>query len=158
MILVALTRSSGMVVASSKANPDTAYDAQRAQTHSHYGASTGRSSVPVLVEVEDKSLVRRAVPLEARGVVAAHCNADPSGPPKPRGDGPEFHHKVEVLARAPLPSCQPPAEAPGHPEPRGVGRSGRGPVHETQAALGHVGHLTVRSDVLEIYVDRPVES
>ena len=89
--------------------------------------------------------------------MAAQGDPDLVARPDQRGHGQKLHDKVEVLPGRDRQAVSP-GEAPGHPEPRGLGRPGRRAVDEPQAAFGHVGHLTVWRDVLEIGVDRPVGS
>ena len=111
----------------------------------------------MVAELDGERLVWGSVPVEAGGVVAAQRDLDLVARPEQRGYRQELHGDVEVL---PGLDGQPlgPGEAPGHAEPRGLGRSGRRAVEEPEAAFGEVRHGAVRRDVLKVGVDSAVGS
>src|ERR1700675_736170 len=78
----------------------------------------------VLAKAEDERLVWRPVAVKAGGVVAAERNPDLVACPDQRGHRQELHGKGEVLPGRDRQAVSS-GEAPGHPEPRGLGRSGR---------------------------------
>ena len=153
MILVALTHSSAIVVASSKANPDTLMTSSEPQTHHDHGVSTGSSSV------EYSSRWRTKV--SSGGPYLSKHEA--SWPPSAtrilwpaRTSAATGRSSTTRSRSSPGTTAKPSALLKLRGTPSQRGRPVRSsPGAQPQAALGHIGHLTIRSDLLEIYVDRP---